>query len=365
MSDQKFRLQIARRAAQLMYARDEKEYYTAKRKAAREFGLRGRIKPSDLPSNREIRDEIQALAAFYEGDERRRRLGAMRIEALRHLRRLQVFHAHLIGSVLTGHVRAGSDIDLHVFTDTLSALTAVLDEHGLHFTVERKRVLKFGEERHFVHVHVVGDIPVELTVYPLEKVNYPFKSSITGKRIERVDVAGLEALIAHEHPEIDIEAELMRATDFLSAFDLYRSLLLPLEAVQQDPRWHPEGDALYHSLQVFELARAAIPYDEEFMTAALLHDVGKAIDPHDHVEAGLLALEGFVSDRIAFLIRHHMDAHMIEDGTLGFRAHQRLRSSEWYDDLVLLGECDRAGRVPGATVDEVEDVLAFLKGVNE
>jgi len=56
---------------------------------------------------------------------------------------------------------------------------------------------------------------------------------------------------------------------------------------------------------------------------------------------------------------------MIEDGTLGFRAHQRLRSSEWYDDLVLLGECDRAGRVPGATVDEVEDVLAFLKGVNE
>ena len=41
----------------------------------------------------------------------------------------------------------------------------------------------------------------------------------------------------------------------------------------------PEGDALYHSLQVFALASDRLPYDEEFLTAALLHDVGKAINP--------------------------------------------------------------------------------------
>ena len=55
-------------------------------------------------------------------------------------------------------------------------------------------------------------------------------------------------------------------------FRLYESLLLPLENVKQDPRYHPEGDALYHSLQVFQLAREALPYDEEFLTAALLHE---------------------------------------------------------------------------------------------
>ena len=41
--------------------------------------------------------------------------------------------------------------------------------------------------------------------------------------------------------------------------------------------YHPEGDALYHSLQVFDLACEESPYDEDFLLAALLHDVGKAM----------------------------------------------------------------------------------------
>ena len=63
--------------------------------------------------------------------------------------------------------------------------------------------------------------------------------------------------------------------------------LLPLENVKESPKYHPEGDALYHSLQVFDLACDALPYDEEFLLAALLHDVGKGIDRSDHVLAGL------------------------------------------------------------------------------
>ena len=65
---------------------------------------------------------------------------------------------------------------------------------------------------------------------------------------------------------------------------------------------------LYHSLQVFELAREELPYDEEFLLAALLHDVGKAIDPREHVAAALEALEGFITPRTAWLIEHHDEA---------------------------------------------------------
>src|SRR5207245_9499491 len=84
-------------------------------------------------------------------------------------------------------------------------------------------------------------------------------------------------------------------------------LLLPLECVRQPREWHPEGDALYHSLQVFQLARDVRPYDEEFLLAALLHDVGKAVDPQDHVTAGVEALRGSVTERTLWLIEHHMD----------------------------------------------------------
>ena len=75
-------------------------------------------------------------------------------------------------------------------------------------------------------------------------------------------------------------------------YTLWPLLLAPLADVKQNPAYHPEGDALYHSLQAFELARAEFPYDHELIAAALLHDVGKAIDPQDHVAAGLEALEG-------------------------------------------------------------------------
>ena len=69
------------------------------------------------------------------------------------------------------------------------------------------------------------------------------------------------------------------AANQVDRFQLFESLLLPLENVKQSLRYHPEGDALYHSLQVFDHARDELAYDEEFLTAALLHDIGKAIDP--------------------------------------------------------------------------------------
>jgi len=49
-------------------------------------------------------------------------------EALRLMRLLSRFRPRLIGSVMTGHVRAGSDIDLHLFSDSIDAITDVLDD---------------------------------------------------------------------------------------------------------------------------------------------------------------------------------------------------------------------------------------------
>src|SRR3954462_7968041 len=155
MADARIRRQIALLAARLMYDREESEYFTAKRKAARQLGVEYRFRPKDLPSNAEIRDQIQALARFYEGESRTINLKEMRLAALRMLRLLDAFRPRLIGSVLTGHVRQGSDIDLHVFSDHLSAVTTILDENRFRHDVQHKRIIKQNEERVFTHIHLL------------------------------------------------------------------------------------------------------------------------------------------------------------------------------------------------------------------
>lgn len=364
MNPSKLRRQIAWEAARLMYDRQESEYYRAKMKAARRI-CQGWVKPQDLPSNAEIRDEIQAFARLHEGERRTANLREMRLEALRLMRVLRVFRPRLIGSVMTGHVRQGSDIDLHVFSDSADAVALTLEEEGLSYDVERKRVRKHGEERLFTHIHVRDRFPFELTIYPSDQAHYVFKSSITGKAIERASIAELEQLLAREYPDLDIEDAVTEIAEQVDRFRVYEALLLPLEYVQQSPKHHPEGDALYHSLQVFELARDELPYDEEFLLAALLHDVGKAIDKERHVEAGLEALDGFLTERTAWLIEHHMEGHAILEGTIGVRAKRRLQSNESYEELVLLARCDRRGRVPGAPAPEVDEALDYVRELAE
>lgn len=363
MADEKIRRQITLRAAQLMYERLETEYFTAKRKAAKQFGLDARYRPQDLPSNREIRDEIQKLAEMMEGDKRKDTLRDMRLEALRLMRKLVRFEPRLIGSVWTGHVRKGSDIDLHVFADNLSSITAVLDDHGVPYEVERKRVVKHGEERQFIHVHVFDRYTYELTVYPTDKIGYAFKSSITGQPIEKATIATLERRLREEKPDADLDREVDRLEDHVDRFELYRMLLFPLETVKQDPRWHPEGDALYHSLQVFELAQHERPWDEEFLLAALLHDVGKGIDPSDHTAAGLAALEGAITPRTQWLIEHHMDALAYKDRSLSRDKRTELERSEHFEDLMALRDCDDRGREVGIVVGTLDEALQYLRSL--
>ena len=344
----------------MMYSRHETEYYRAKLKAARRI-CRGWVKPSELPSNAEIRDEIQRMATLFEGNGRFDRLREMRVEALRIMRLLAHCRPKIIGSTFTGYVRQGSDIDIHVFSSSVDAITGSLDAEGMDYEVERKRVRKLGEERLFTHIHIRERFPIELTVYSPDKSSFVFKSSITGKAMERATLPEFELFLRNEYPDSDLEAELASAEEAIDRFQVYRALLIPLETVMQDEYYHPEGDVLYHLLQCYVLARDELPYDEEFQLAALLHDIGKGLDKYNHVEAGLEALEGHITARTSWLIEHHMDVHKIRDRTIGHRAHLRLRESPDYEDLMRLGVCDRGARVCGAQVPDVDEALDELR----
>ncbi|MBB75078.1 MAG: tRNA adenylyltransferase [Planctomycetaceae bacterium] len=364
MSVSRLRRQITWEAACLLYRRQESEYLRAKLKAARRVH-KGWVKPADLPSNAEIRDEVQALARLYEGRQRTQNLQDMRLEALRMMRLLRPFKPRLIGSVLTGHVRQGSDIDLHLFSNSIEAVALVLQEEGCVLDLERKRVHQRGQTRVFTHLHVRGRFPFEMTIYAADQAHYVSKSSITGKPMERASIAELEQLLKQDYEGLELEQELADLNDQLDPYQVFEALLLPLENVQQSRQHHPEGDALYHSLQVFDLACDELPYDEEFLLAALLHDVGKGIDRADHVAVALDALQGLITDRTSWLIEYHMVAHQVLDGTIGKRAHRRLRESENYEELMLLARCDRDGRQTGVEASELEEALDYLRDLSE
>jgi hypothetical protein len=131
-------------------------------------------------------------------------------------------------------------------------------------------------------------------------------------------------------------------------------LLLALDGIQQDPHWHPERDALFHSLQAFELARRDTP-DPELQAAALLHDVGKALGSADHAEAGADLLEGLVTPRVVWLVRHHTDLLHAPAVT-----KRRLRGSSALTDLQRLRRWDVRGRSPSASVLDPEASFAVL-----
>lgn len=147
-------------------------------------------------------------------------------------------------------------------------------------------------------------------------------------------------------------------------FDRLAALVAVLETVRQDPARHPEGDALEHSLQVFAIVSDDRPSDEELLTAALAHDVGLAIDRRHAVAAGLEALDGLITPRTAWLIEHLPDACAYADATLGRRARKRLEAHPDFQDVLLLAEADRRGRVRGGAAPPLDDAISLLRSLD-
>lgn len=146
---------------------------------------------------------------------------------------------------------------------------------------------------------------------------------------------------------------------------VYASLLAPLEHVARFRRGGRGEDVLSHSLRVFDLAREQRPYDEEFLAAALLHDVGLGIDPRNGVVAALDALDASITERTAWFIEHLAEGHAFADGTLGTRSRRRLAESADFEDLLLLADCDRKGCSLGVPTSDLEHALNYLRELSD
>ena len=148
-------------------------------------------------------------------------------------------------------------------------------------------------------------------------------------------------------------------------FATYRQLLSDLADVHQGRARHPEGDCLTHSLQVYVFAQGHTSWDEEFLLAALLHDVGKAAHYRDPVPATLELLDGLITDRTRWLIEHQSEGRRWVGGVLSPRALRRLSAHPDGEDLKALARCDRAGTRRAMRVPRLDEALAEVRALSE
>lgn len=357
------RQRVAAEAARLVFEGYEADYVRAKLRAARQLSS-GPVLPRDLPTNAEVRAQLAELATRDQSQQRRHALRQARRAALALLRQFQSLRPVVVDGLVTGQWLAGQPIQLHAYATDLQAVAALAARAGLECRATEHLELRSGFQPVLGSLTAqTHDWTFEVTVYHPRASGQPLIDSRTGGPPATANERTLSELLSLDVAAAADEPAGRAVGGYgpLDRFEVYRLLLAPLERVKLPPRTHPEGDALYHSLQVFERARHELPYDEELQLAALLHEVGRAIDPQAPLEATLAAVADYVTPRTGWFIEQLPLALQLCEGQAGHRARKRLEEHADYEELLLLARCDRAGRQVGVNVPDLEEALDLLR----
>ncbi len=184
------REQLAHQAARLMAEDGITDFAFAKRKAARQLGA---PETHHLPSNEEVEQALRSYRALYQRDSHPETLRRLRADALGAMRRLQVFHPYLTGSVLSGTAGDDSDINLTLFSDDAKAVLLYLLKHDVAFEDGEWKMRIAGHEESVPSYTIGGESGSQIHIVVL-----PENARHSGARHPdtHADIAAVEALLA-------------------------------------------------------------------------------------------------------------------------------------------------------------------------
>ncbi len=185
---------LAYLAARILAEDGTRDFSSAKRKAAKQAGVTGRM---DLPDDQEVEQALRSWQNLYQSGTQEDHLKDLREQALGLMDWLAPFDPWLTGSVLTGTAGPHSPIELQVFTDEDKALALHFLDHSRDYGQEVKRV-RYGDRHLDVPVLRFVDRDVQVTVQVLPRDALRMARAGGAKAAPRARSKDVQALLKRE-----------------------------------------------------------------------------------------------------------------------------------------------------------------------
>lgn len=194
---QEMRRRIALEAARLMSEHGIRDFHLAKRKAAERLGAGEDV---GLPKNSEIEDALREHQRLFQSDEHPALLRRLREVARDAMRFFTRFEPRLVGAVLDGTADRHSAICLHLFSDTLEEVAGFLQEQGIPYEEQTRRLRVSHDAQHEYPVLLFSadEVAIDLTVLPHDAIRQAPLDRIGERPMQRATLAALEELLAQE-----------------------------------------------------------------------------------------------------------------------------------------------------------------------
>jgi len=187
------RERIAQLAARLMAVDGIDDFALAKRKAARQAGAPD---TRNLPNNDEVEQALRAYQQLYQADEQQARLRHLRQNAREMMQLLAQFDPHLSGSVLSGSAGKYSDINIHLFTDSVKDVELFLLNRQIPYRSRERRVYIGGEPRSVPNFSVsTDDADFDITVFRPHDLRGQLRTTAEGKPFDRARIDWLNSML--------------------------------------------------------------------------------------------------------------------------------------------------------------------------
>jgi hypothetical protein len=193
-NSREMRSRIAHLAARLMAVDGIDDYALAKRKAARQIGAPD---TRHLPNNDEVEQALRAYQQLYQADEQKARLQHLRRNARDMMQLLEQFNPYLSGSVLSGSAGKYSDINIHLFTDSVKDVEM--------FLINRQIAYRSGEQRVFIGDEPSGvpsfsistnEADFEISVFSPRDLRMQLRASAEGRPFDRARIDWLDSVLS-------------------------------------------------------------------------------------------------------------------------------------------------------------------------